>query len=66
MSLWKKSRVPNRVKSFREINSGEDRPRARPGFVKPIINGLRKKQRYSSVKRKQRLPGSSSSAEDLK
>ena len=33
-----------RVKSFREINSREDRPRARPGFVKPIRNGLRKKQ----------------------
>ena len=36
--------VPDRVKSFREINSGENRPRARPGFVKLIRNGLRKVQ----------------------
>ena len=40
----KKGGVPDRVKSFREINSGKGRPRARPGFVKPIRNGLRKKQ----------------------
>ena len=39
-----KSEGPDRVKSFREINSCEDRPRARPGFVKPICNGLKKKQ----------------------
>ena len=32
--------------SFREINSGEDCPRARPGFVKPIRNGLRMKQNW--------------------
>ena len=36
--------VPDRVKSFREIDSRQDRPRARPGFVKPIRNGLRKVQ----------------------
>ena len=40
----KKSGMPDRVKSFREINSRQDRPRARPGFVKPIRNGLRKIQ----------------------
>ena len=34
--------VPDRVKSFREINSREDRPKTRPRFVKPIRNGLRK------------------------
>ena len=34
--------MPDRVKSFREINSRQDRPRARPGFVKPIRNELRK------------------------
>ena len=33
---------PDRVKSFREIDSRQDRPRARPGFVKSIRNGLRK------------------------
>ena len=33
--------VPDRVESFREINSSEDRPRARPGFVKPNRNELR-------------------------
>ena len=39
-----KSRMPDRVKSFREIDSRQDRPRARPGFVRPIRNGLRKVQ----------------------
>ena len=36
--------MPDRVKSFREIDSRQDRPRVRPGFVKPIRNGLRKVQ----------------------
>ena len=31
-----KGRMPGRVESFREINNSENRPRARPGFVKPI------------------------------
>ena len=44
MSLWKKGEMPDRVKSFREIDSRENRPRGRPGFVKPIRNGLRKVQ----------------------
>ena len=39
-----KGGMPDRVKSFREIVSREDRPRARPGFVKPIRNGLTKVQ----------------------
>ena len=39
-----KGRMPYRVKSFREVDSRENRPRARPGFVKPIRNGLRKEQ----------------------
>ena len=34
--------MPDRFESFREINSKMDRPRARPGFVKPIEDGLRK------------------------
>ena len=42
--FMEKGGMPDRVKSFREINSREDRPRARPGFVKPIRNGLRKEQ----------------------
>ena len=36
--------MPDRVESFREVDSSKSRPRARPGFVKPIRNGLRKKQ----------------------
>ena len=36
--------MPDRVKSFKEIDSRQDRPRARPRFVKPIRNGLRKEQ----------------------
>ena len=39
-----KSRMPDKVKSFGEINSRQDHLRARPGFVKPIRNGLRKEQ----------------------
>ena len=39
-----KGRMPDRVESFREINGRKDRLRARPGFVKPIRNGLRKVQ----------------------
>ena len=39
-----KSGIPDRVKSFREIDSRQDRLRARPGFVKFIRNGLRKVQ----------------------
>ena len=39
-----KGRMPDRVKSFREIDSRQDCPRAQPGFVKPIRNGLRKVQ----------------------
>ena len=38
--FMKKGGMPDRVKSFREIDSRQDRPRARPGFVKPIRNGL--------------------------
>ena len=39
-----KGGMPDRIKSFREIDSRQDRPRARSGFVKPIQNGLRKEQ----------------------
>ena len=39
-----KSGIPDRVKSFREINSRKNRPRARPGFVKPTGDGLSKEQ----------------------
>ena len=39
-----KGGMSDRIKSFREIDSREDRPRARPGFVKPIRKGLRKEQ----------------------
>ena len=37
-----KNGVAGRVKSFGEVDNSENRPRARPGFVKPIRNGLRK------------------------
>ena len=39
-----KGGMPDRVESFREIDSRENCLRARPGFVKPIRNGLRKVQ----------------------
>ena len=42
--FMEKDGMPDRVKSFREINSRQDRPRAQSGFVKPIRNGLRKEQ----------------------
>ena len=44
MSLWVKGGVPDKVKSFREINSRKNRPRSRPWFVKSIQNALRKMQ----------------------
>ena len=40
--FMEKGGMPDRVKSFGEINSTEDRLRAQPGFVKPIRNGVRK------------------------
>ena len=45
-----KGRMPDRVKSFREIDSRQDRPRARPGFVKLFRNGLRKIQNLIKCK----------------
>ena len=42
--FMEKAGVSDRVKSFREINSSKDRPRARAGFIKPIQNGLGKEQ----------------------
>ena len=42
--FMEKSGMPDRFESFGEINSRKDYPRARPGFVKPIRNGLRKEQ----------------------
>ena len=42
--FMEKGGMPDRVKSFGEINSRENRSRARPEFVKPIRNGLRKVQ----------------------
>ena len=39
-----KGRVPDRVKSFREIDSRQDRPISRPGLVKLIRNGRGKVQ----------------------
>ena len=39
-----KGGMPDRVKSFGEIDSTKNRSRARPGFVKPIRNGLREEQ----------------------
>ena len=43
--FMEKGGMPDRVKSFREINSRENRPKAWPGFVKLIRDGLRKIQR---------------------
>ena len=37
-----KSGMPDRVKRFGKTTSSENRLRARPGFVKPIRNGLSK------------------------
>ena len=39
--IVEKGGMPDRVKSFREIDSTENRPRPRSGFVKPIQNKLR-------------------------
>ena len=42
--FMEKDGMPDRVKSFRELDSRQNRPRVRFGFVKPIRNGLRKEQ----------------------
>ena len=42
--FMEQGKMPDRVKSFRKIDRREDRPRARPGLVKPIGNGPRKVQ----------------------
>ena len=34
--------MPDRVESFREVDTSKNRPRARLGFVKSIQNGLKK------------------------
>ena len=39
-----KGGMPNRVGSFGEVDSSEDCPRAWPGSVKPIRDGLSKVQ----------------------
>ena len=38
--LMEKDGEPDRVRSFRKVNTSKNRPRYRPGFVKPIQNGL--------------------------
>ena len=43
--------MPDRVESIGEIDSRQDRPIARPGFVKPIRNGLRKEQNLIKLSR---------------
>ena len=45
-----KGEMPDKVERFRKIDSREDRPRALPGFVKPIRNGLRKIQNLIECK----------------
>ena len=42
--FMEKGGMPDRAESFREINSRQNCPRAWPGFVKPICNGLSKVQ----------------------
>ena len=44
--FMEKGGMSDRVQSFREIDGREDRPRSRPGFIKPIRNGLRKVQNW--------------------
>ena len=46
-----KGGMPDKVKSFREIDSRRDRCRAWPGFVKPIRNELRKEQNLIKCRR---------------
>ena len=42
--FMEKGGMPDRVKSFREIDSSENRPKACLGFVKPIRNGFMRKE----------------------
>ena len=47
-----KGGVSDKIESFGEVDNRKDCPRSRPGFVKPIQIGLRKKQNLI----KSRLP----------
>ena len=49
--LVKASGLPVRIKSLGKVYSSKDSPKAWPGFVKHILNGLRKKQNLSRVDR---------------
>ena len=40
--FMEKGGMPDRVKCFGEVDRSKNCPRARPGFVKPTQNGLRK------------------------
>ena len=42
--VMKDNGMPDRDKSFKEVDNRKDLRRARFGFVKPIQNGLRKKK----------------------
>ena len=42
--LVEKGGMPDRAESLREVDHTKNRPKARPGFVKPIRNGLRKEK----------------------
>ena len=42
--FMKTSGVPDRIEYLGEVDSSKNRPKTRPEFVKPIENGLRKKQ----------------------
>ena len=41
--------MPDRVKTFREIDSREDRPRAWPGFVNPLPKWTEKGTEFDRV-----------------
>ena len=44
-----KGGMPDTVKSFREIDSRQDRPRARPGIVKPHPKWTEKATEFDQV-----------------
>ena len=44
--FMEKCGMPDRVKSFVEVNCNKNRPRAQPWFVKPNQSGMRKEQNF--------------------
>ena len=49
-NFMKEGGMPGRVESHKKVNRSKNRLKARSGFVKPVRNGLRKKQNLIEIR----------------